>query len=85
MKTGTSSGRRFIARQEALFGDSYERQSRVLPVVGEQKDIRYYQQFAKNILNGPETTGMGFWSISTHMSDARSDARTATRGTRTVM
>src|ERR1044071_7156425 len=37
---------------------------RALPVVGEQKDIRYYGTRAKSVLNGPETTGMGFWSIN---------------------
>ena len=48
----------------SLFGAEYERKSRQLPVIGEQKDIRYYSAPAKNILNGPETTGMGFWSIN---------------------
>src|SRR5688500_7991670 len=68
MRSG-SSGKR-PARQEALFGDAFERQSRMLPVIGEQKDIRYYQQFAKNVLNGPETTGMGFWSINPYVGCA---------------
>ncbi len=49
---------------EGLFGAEFEKRSRVLPVIGEQKDIRYYSAPAKNILNGPETTGMGFWSIN---------------------
>ena len=31
----------------------------LLPVVGVQKDIRYYGSPAKSILNGPEVTGMG--------------------------
>jgi hypothetical protein len=65
MKAGRSKTERaHKARQEALFGDVFERQSRQLPVIGEQKDIRYYRQFAKNVLNSPETTGMGFWSIN---------------------
>lgn len=59
-----------IARQEALFGDAFERESRMLPVIGEQKDIRYYSQFAKSVLNGPETTGMGFWSINPYVGCA---------------
>jgi len=47
-----------------LFGPEYDRTSRQLPVIGEQKDIRYYSSPAKSVLNGPETTGMGFWSIN---------------------
>ncbi len=42
----------------------------MLPLVGEQKDIRYYSNFAKNVLNGPETTGMGFWSINPYVGCA---------------
>ncbi len=52
------------AQPDGLFGAEFEKRSRVLPVIGEQKDIRYYSAPAKNILNGPETTGMGFWSIN---------------------
>ena len=59
-----------IAKQEALFGEAFERQSRMLPVIGEQKDIRYYSSYAKNVLNGPETTGMGFWSINPYVGCA---------------
>jgi DNA repair photolyase len=43
---------------------------RSLPVVGEQKDIRYYGTRAKSVLNGPETTGMGFWSINPYVGCA---------------
>lgn len=53
-----------------LFGDAYERASRQLPVIGEQKDIRYYSSPAKSVLNGPETTGMGFWSINPYVGCA---------------
>jgi DNA repair photolyase len=71
MKAGRSKiERAHKARQEALFGDVFERQSRQLPVIGEQKDIRYYRQFAKNVLNSPETTGMGFWSINPYVGCA---------------
>ncbi len=35
-----------------------------LPVIGEQKDIRYHATSARTLLNGPETTGMDFWSIN---------------------
>jgi DNA repair photolyase len=41
-----------------------------LPVVGEQKDIRYFGTFARNVLNPPETTQMGFWSINPYIGCA---------------
>lgn len=53
-----------------LFGQEYDRTSRQLPVIGEQKDIRYYSSPAKSILNGPEVTGMGFWSINPYIGCA---------------
>ncbi|MGH7605548.1 MAG: radical SAM protein [Gemmatimonadaceae bacterium] len=56
--------------ESGLFGDEYERSSRQLPVIGEQKDIRYYSFPAKSVLNGPETTGMGFWSINPYIGCA---------------
>ena len=39
-------------------------------MVGEQKDIRYFGSIARNVLNGPETTGMGFWSINPYVGCA---------------
>ena len=54
----------------SLFGEAYERSARQLPVIGEQKDIRYYSSPAKSVLNGPETTGMGFWSINPYIGCA---------------
>jgi DNA repair photolyase len=56
--------------EPGLFGREYDRLSRQLPVIGEQKDIRYYSSPAKSILNGPETTGMGFWSINPYIGCA---------------
>ncbi|HVF40272.1 MAG TPA: radical SAM protein [Gemmatimonadaceae bacterium] len=56
--------------QAALFGDEYERKARLMPVIGEQKDIRYYASTAKNVLNGPEVTGMDFWSINPYVGCA---------------
>src|SRR6266566_3906549 len=53
-----------------LFGAEYDRASRQLPVIGEQKDIRYYSSPATSVLNGPETTGMGFWSINPYIGCA---------------
>ncbi len=64
------TARREKPKQEPLFGDAYERESRLLPVIGQQKDIRYYSSFAKNVLNGPEVTGMGFWSINPYIGCA---------------
>ena len=56
--------------EPGLFGAEYDRASRQLPVIGEQKDIRYYSSPAKSVLNGPETTGMGFWSINPYIGCA---------------
>ncbi|HEY8163978.1 MAG TPA: radical SAM protein [Gemmatimonadaceae bacterium] len=56
--------------QAPLFGEDYERNARQLPIVGEQKDIRYYGAPAKKVLNGPETTGMGYWSINPYVGCA---------------
>ena len=38
-----------------------------LPVLGEQKDIRYYGSRAKSVLNGTDVTKMGFWSINPYV------------------
>lgn len=57
-------------RQEPLFGEHYERAARQLPAVAEQSDIRYYATTAKTVLNGPEVTGMGFWSINPYVGCA---------------
>src|SRR5215211_6460809 len=43
---------------------------RALPVIGEQSDIRYYGVTARSVLNGPETTGMGFWSLNPYVGCA---------------
>ena len=56
--------------QTALFGYAFERDQRLLPVVGTQKDISYHGSPAKSILNGPETTGMGYWSINPYVGCA---------------
>jgi DNA repair photolyase len=59
-------GRKY--EQGALF--SADVLGRPLPVVGEQKDIRYFGTFARNVLNPPETTQMGFWSINPYIGCA---------------
>jgi DNA repair photolyase len=55
-------------RQGTLFDDSP--QSRLLPTIGEQKDIRYFAAPARSVLNGPETTGMGYWSVNPYVGCA---------------
>jgi len=40
------------------------------PVVGTQKDIRYYGTTATGVLNSPESTGMPFWSINPYIGCA---------------
>ncbi|HEU4565043.1 MAG TPA: radical SAM protein [Gemmatimonadaceae bacterium] len=46
------------------------RTSRSLPVIGAQRDITYHASAARRLLNGPETTGMGFWSINPYVGCA---------------
>ena len=41
-----------------------------LPMVGEQKDIRYYGTIAKSVLNGTGVTQMGFWSVNPYIGCA---------------
>ncbi|MGH7617659.1 MAG: radical SAM protein [Gemmatimonadaceae bacterium] len=55
-------------KQEALFDADVL--GRPVPVVGEQKDIRYFGTVARNVLNGPEVTGMGFWSVNPYVGCA---------------
>jgi DNA repair photolyase len=53
-----------------LFDDGEIGSARRLPVLGEQKDISYYGAAARTIVNGPETTGMDFWSINPYVGCA---------------
>jgi DNA repair photolyase len=55
-------------QQQALFGADVL--GKALPMVGEQKDIRYFGTVARSVLNGPETTGMGFWSVNPYVGCA---------------
>jgi DNA repair photolyase len=57
------------AKQGALF-DERALGVRTLPIIGEQKDISYYGSIARGVLNGPEVTGMGFWSINPYVGCA---------------
>jgi len=40
------------------------------PLLGEQKDIRYYAAASRSVLNGPSATGMDFWSINPYVGCA---------------
>ena len=44
--------------------------SGIPPVLGEQKDIRYFGTDPRSILNSPATTGMSFWSINPYVGCA---------------
>ncbi len=59
-----------MALQLTLFPDALTRE-RVLPVIGEQRDIRYFATRARGVLNDPKTTGFdGFWSINPYVGCA---------------
>jgi len=59
-----------MARQLTLFPDALTRE-RVLPVIGEQRDIRYFATRARGVLNDPKTTRFdGFWSINPYVGCA---------------
>lgn len=55
--------------QTALFDDPGTA-PRALPVLGEQKDIRYFATTPASVINGPAATGMGFWSINPYVGCA---------------
>ena len=40
------------------------------PLLGEQKDIRYFGTDPRSLLNSPAATGMGFWSINPYVGCA---------------
>jgi DNA repair photolyase len=40
------------------------------PLLGEQKDIRYFGKDARSLLNSPTATGMPFWSINPYVGCA---------------
>jgi DNA repair photolyase len=64
----SSPVRRTNAVQSALFDE--KTLGRALPIVGEQKDIRYIGLVSKSVLNDPDTTGMGFWSLNPYVGCA---------------
>jgi DNA repair photolyase len=50
-------------------GENYTR-SAFPPLLGEQKDIRYFGTDPRSLLNSPATTGMSFWSINPYIGCA---------------
>ena len=64
-------GRRQLSRplaiQQPLLLEDAALQPVVLPTIGEQKDIRYHAARTRGVLNGPEATGMGYWSINPYV------------------
>ena len=65
------AGRRGNAPVQHLLPiDLGDRALRVLPTIGEQKDIRYHAARARGLLNGPESTGMSYWSINPYVGCA---------------
>jgi DNA repair photolyase len=59
-----------MRQQTALFSELTDTRSCLLPVLAEQKDITYYGITARSVLNGPDTTGMGYWSINPYVGCA---------------
>jgi DNA repair photolyase len=55
---------------QTAFFDDPESARRALPVLGEQKDIRYFATTPASVINGPGATGMGFWSINPYVGCA---------------
>lgn len=57
-------------RQLPLFPADVERSFELLPTLGEQGDIQYFATRSRSVLNGPETTGMNFWSVNPYVGCA---------------
>ena len=57
------------AVQETLFAQEHTRAG-FPPLLGEQKDIRYFGTDPRSLLNSPATTGMSFWSINPYVGCA---------------
>lgn len=57
--------------QPQLFADVPDAPAgRALPVIGEQKDIRYLAAAARGVLNPPAATGMPYWSLNPYVGCA---------------
>ncbi len=57
-------------QQIQLFPDEIDKLLRELKRVGTRADIQYFGIRTKNVLNGPDVTGMGFWSINPYVGCA---------------
>jgi DNA repair photolyase len=55
--------------QQTIFADDHTPPG-FPPVLGEQKDIRYFGTDPRSLLNSPATTGMSFWSINPYVGCA---------------
>lgn len=55
---------------QQTFLDQDHTPARFPPVLGEQKDIRYFGTDPRSLLNSPATTGMNFWSINPYVGCA---------------
>jgi DNA repair photolyase len=56
--------------QQTMFTQDDHTQGAFPPVLGEQKDIRYFGTDPRSLLNSPATTGMSFWSINPYVGCA---------------
>jgi DNA repair photolyase len=56
--------------QGSLAIEEADRRPATLPTIGEQKDIRYHAARARGLLNGPDSTGMSYWSINPYVGCA---------------
>lgn len=59
-----------MAVQGQLFPDGSLGRPNLLPTIGEQKDIRYHSARARGLLNGPQSTGMSYWSVNPYVGCA---------------
>lgn len=55
--------------QQTIF-DEHHTPAGFPPLMGEQKDIRYFGSDPRSVLNSPVTTGMSFWSINPYVGCA---------------
>jgi len=56
--------------QRTMFIAEDHTRSAFPPLLGEQKDIRYFGTDPRSLLNSPATTGMSFWSINPYVGCA---------------
>src|SRR5688572_29584616 len=58
-----------LGHQLGLFGEEYERAARMLPILGQQKDIQYHATWAKTVLQDSTVPGMG-WGVNPYVGCA---------------